>query len=99
MAGAPHEGPSEEDETGKAGPIGQMLSALGIGRRAKVEPQTDQQRAGAGLVNQAAAFQSVTVGDVMIPRADIVALEISTPLSAVAAQFIESEHSRLPVYR
>ena len=99
MAGAPHEGPSEEDETGKAGPIGQMLSALGIGRKAKVEPQTDQERAGAGLVNQAAAFQSVTVGDVMIPRADIVALEISTPLSAVAAQFIDSEHSRLPVYR
>ena len=35
----------------------------------------------------------------MIPRADIVALEISTPLAAVAAQFIESEHSRLPIYR
>ena len=35
----------------------------------------------------------------MIPRADIVALEIATPLGAVAAQFIESEHSRLPVYR
>ena len=39
------------------------------------------------------------VGDVMIPRADIVALEISTPLRDVAAQFIDSEHSRLPVYR
>jgi CBS domain containing-hemolysin-like protein len=99
MAGAPHEGPSEDDETGKAGPIGQMLSALGLGRKAKTEPATDQDRAGAELMGQAAAFQSVTVGDVMIPRADVVALEISTPLSAVAAQFIDSEHSRLPVYR
>jgi CBS domain containing-hemolysin-like protein len=39
------------------------------------------------------------VAVVMIPRADIVGLELSTPLAAVAAQFIDSEHSRLPVYR
>jgi CBS domain containing-hemolysin-like protein len=97
MAVANHEGPSEPDEPEKAGPIQQMLGALGLGRKPK--PDLDPDRAGAELVDQAEAFQTLTVADVMIPRADIVALEIGTTLSAVAAQFIESEHSRLPVYR
>ncbi|HWF76435.1 MAG TPA: hemolysin family protein [Caulobacteraceae bacterium] len=92
-----HEGaPQGEDD--KQGPIEQVLHALGLGRKAKAHA-ADDNRPGAGLVDQAAAFQSVTVGDVMIPRADIVALEIKTPLSAVEARFIESEHSRLPIYR
>ena len=92
-----HEGaPQGEDD--RQSPIEQVLHALGLGRKAK-PPAPDEGRPGAGLVDQAAAFQSVTVGDVMIPRADIVGLEIKTPLSAVAAQFIESEHSRLPIYR
>jgi CBS domain containing-hemolysin-like protein len=99
MAATSHEGPPADDETEKLGPIEQLLGALGLGRKPKPEPPSDEDRAGADLVGQAAAFQTVTVGDVMIPRADIVALEISTPLAAVAAQFIESEHSRLPVYR
>jgi CBS domain containing-hemolysin-like protein len=95
MADANHD-PSHDDDEAKAGPIGQMLSALGLGRKAR-EPA--EERSGAGLIDQAEAFQTLTVADVMIPRADIVGLEISTPLSAVAAQFIESEHSRLPIYR
>jgi hemolysin (HlyC) family protein len=91
--GAPH---GDDD---KAGPLEQVLHALGLGRKAKAGHAPGADRPGSGLVDQAAAFQSVTVGDVMIPRADIVALEIKTPLSAVAAQIIESEHSRLPIYR
>jgi CBS domain containing-hemolysin-like protein len=97
MADANHDHPP--DDEGKAGRIGQMLSALGLGRKPKAGERAHDERAGADLVDQAEAFQSLTVADVMIPRADIVALEIATPLSAVAAQFIESEHSRLPVYR
>jgi CBS domain containing-hemolysin-like protein len=97
MADATHT--PDDDEAGKAGPIGQMLSALGLGRRPKADERDGDERSGADMVDQAEAFQSLTVADVMIPRADIVALEIATPLSAVAAQFIDSEHSRLPVYR
>src|SRR5580658_2481942 len=97
MAHTPHEGSSEDD---KAGPIEQVLHALGFGRKKdEAVEETAQDRAGAALVDQAEAFQTVIVRDVMIPRADIVGLEISTPLAAVAAQFIDSEHSRLPVYR
>ncbi|HXQ14703.1 MAG TPA: hemolysin family protein [Caulobacteraceae bacterium] len=99
MAVTTPEGPEADDESEKVGPLEQMLSALGLGRKPKPEPETPEDRAGSDLVDQAEAFQTVTVADVMIPRADIVGLEISTPLAAVAAQFIESEHSRLPVYR
>jgi len=97
MAVTTPEGPDEEPD--RAGPIEQMLSALGLGRKPKPEVETPEDRAGQDLVDQAEAFQTVTVADVMIPRADIVALELSTPLAAVAAEFIESEHSRLPIYR
>jgi CBS domain containing-hemolysin-like protein len=95
-----HEGAPHGDDDDKTGPLEQVLHALGLGRKAKAPGHAaNLDRPGSGLVDQAAAFQSVTVGDVMIPRADIVALEIKTPLSAVAAQIIESEHSRLPIYR
>jgi CBS domain containing-hemolysin-like protein len=51
------------------------------------------------MVDQAEAFQSMRVFDVMTPRADIMALELATPLDDVVRQFAESEHSRMPVYR
>ncbi len=51
------------------------------------------------LVDQAEAFQSLRVADVMTPRADITAVEISSSFEAVVTAFAESEHSRLPVYR
>jgi CBS domain containing-hemolysin-like protein len=89
-AGAP------ADHADKGGPIEQVLHALGLGRKpARAEAEGER----SDLVDQAEAFQTVVVGDVMIPRADIVALEINMPLKEVAAQFIDSEHSRLPVYR
>ena len=99
MAVTTPEGPDSDEESEKVGPLEQMLSALGLGRKPKAEAETPEDRAGSDLVDQAEAFQTVTVADVMIPRADIIGLEISTPLAAVAAQFIDSEHSRLPVYR
>jgi hemolysin (HlyC) family protein len=39
------------------------------------------------------------VDDVMVPRADIVAVEESMPITEVVAVFAEAQHSRLPVYR
>lgn len=51
------------------------------------------------LIEHAQAFQTLRVDDVMTPRADVVAVDISTPFEGVMAQFIETEHSRLPVYR
>jgi CBS domain containing-hemolysin-like protein len=39
------------------------------------------------------------VSDVMVPRADIIAVEQGTSLSELVALFGEAQHSRLPVYR
>ena len=37
--------------------------------------------------------------EIMVPRVDVEAVEITTPLSGVVDRMIESGHSRLPVYR
>ena len=51
------------------------------------------------IVDQAEAFQSVRVSDVMTPRADIIAVELATPFEELALKFAEAEHSRMPIYR
>ena len=54
---------------------------------------------GGRLVDQAQAFQTLRVEDVMTPRADIVAVELTCPFSGLVERFIEAEHSRMPIYR
>ena len=44
-------------------------------------------------------FGELTVADIMVPRADIIGVEASTPLDALARIFRDAQHSRLPVYR
>ncbi len=51
------------------------------------------------LVNHARAFQSLSVADVMTPRVDIISVELSSTLADVVRICVESEHSRLPIYR
>lgn len=51
------------------------------------------------MVRQAVAFQSLRVDDVMTPRADIIAVELTTPFGEVVDRFIDAEHSRMPIYR
>jgi CBS domain containing-hemolysin-like protein len=54
---------------------------------------------GVDIVDQAEVFKTLRVSDVMTPRADINALEISTEFAEVVRCFAEHEHSRLPIYR
>ncbi len=51
------------------------------------------------IVDQAEAFQTLRVSEVMTPRADIVALELATPFEDLVRRFAEAEHSRMPIYR
>ncbi|MBI1212482.1 MAG: CBS domain-containing protein [Alphaproteobacteria bacterium] len=44
-------------------------------------------------------FGELKVSDVMVPRADIVAVEVDTPLPELVKIFRDAQHSRLPVYR
>jgi CBS domain containing-hemolysin-like protein len=50
------------------------------------------------LMDQARAFQTIKVFDVMVPRIDIVAIDVDLSLKEVLALCVSSEHSRLPVY-
>jgi magnesium and cobalt transporter len=40
-----------------------------------------------------------TAADVMVPRVDIVALDVETPFAIAAKQIVEWGHTRVPVYR
>jgi CBS domain containing-hemolysin-like protein len=69
------------------------------------QPRNDEPAVLAGpegsvdIVDQAEAFGTVRVDDIKTPRADIVAVEISTTFEDVVRQFVEAEHSRMPIYR
>ncbi|MCR9129174.1 MAG: hemolysin family protein [Alphaproteobacteria bacterium] len=55
--------------------------------------------AGGDLILNVQEFQLKRVEDVMVPRADITAVDITTPLKELTAIFGEAAHSRLPVFR
>lgn len=63
------------------------------------ERQTEPASSEPDIVDQAEAFKTLRVDDVMTPRADIVAVEIACPFGDVLARFIEAEHTRMPIFR
>ena len=67
--------------------------------REEALPDTSEAAPGRDIVDQAHAFKSLRVADLMTPRADVVAVEIATPFSELLARFVEAEHSRMPIYR
>src|SRR5665213_966391 len=69
------------------------------GRASEEDPKGPAPDGAVDIVDQAEAFKTLRVSDVMTPRADIVALEVSTPFDEVAREFAEAEHSRMPIYR
>jgi CBS domain containing-hemolysin-like protein len=76
-----------------------MRRQLTGGGEAARPPEPPPATGAVDIVDQAEAFQTLRVADVMTPRADIVAVELSAPFEAVVAQFTEAEHSRMPIYR
>jgi CBS domain containing-hemolysin-like protein len=59
-------------------------------------PQPDEEAQ--KLIDNATAFDLVRVEDLMVPRADIVAVSADASLSDLVQAFMQSSHSRLPVY-
>lgn len=51
------------------------------------------------LLENTLKLRNLTVEDVMVPRADIVAVDVETPIPEVVERIRETHHSRLPVYR
>ncbi|NBP71763.1 MAG: hypothetical protein EBU57_00870, partial [Alphaproteobacteria bacterium] len=103
---------SRPREEGESGLFGRLRGMLG-GRndtdtlRDTIEELIELEEDGAGADNaeELALFRNVlsvrdvAVEDVMVPRADIRAVETATTIADVAKVMSESGHSRLPVYR
>jgi magnesium and cobalt transporter len=51
------------------------------------------------LIRNVLGLRDISARDVMVPRADIVAVDAETPISDLVSQMVEAAHSRLPVYR
>ena len=51
------------------------------------------------MLNNVIGFGESRVEDCMVPRADIVGLELDTDVKAILKIFSESNHSRIPVYK
>jgi len=51
------------------------------------------------MMRNVIGFADKRVNDVMVPRANIVAVEDTSTMRELLAQFIEANHSRLPVFR
>ena len=68
-------------------------------RYAETHPTSPALDGAVDIVDQAEAFKSLRVDDVMTPRADIVAVEIASPFEDLLARFLEAEHTRIPIYR
>ncbi len=51
------------------------------------------------ILSKLVEFGRLRVDDVMVPRADIIAIDIGTPFDEAMAVFKDASHSRLPVYR
>ncbi|MDA9975466.1 hemolysin family protein [Alphaproteobacteria bacterium] len=51
------------------------------------------------LIRNVLGLRDISARDVMVPRADIVAVDAETTIQDLVSQMIEAAHSRLPVYR
>lgn len=51
------------------------------------------------MLSNILSFGGLRVDDVMVPRADIIAVDVSTSLNDILEVFRDAAHSRLPIYR
>ena len=77
-------GPNQNDALSRALKNGEGLEGLSAERR--------------DMIERVLLFDSIAVEDVMIPRADIVAIEDDISLTDLLKTFSQAGHSRLPVY-
>ena len=53
----------------------------------------------AQMLRSVLEFKNTVAREIMVPRTQVVALELATPISEVLSSIMESGHSRYPVYR
>ncbi|MEE2690130.1 MAG: hemolysin family protein [Pseudomonadota bacterium] len=67
--------------------------------RGEGEAEASRPRGRREMIERVMAFGEKRVYDVMAPRADIVAVDVDTPLDELIRSFAEAGHSRMPIYR
>jgi putative hemolysin len=72
----------------------EILSAVEEGEKEGVVDEEERQ-----MIERVIAFHNTQVGQIMTPRPEIYALEISSTLDTVKAKIAESGHSRIPLYQ
>lgn len=80
----------------------QMKSESFFGRLFKTgrdEPNGEKELEREVLMNAAENFHILKVEDVMVPRADIIAVDIDISLKDLAKSFQDAGHSRLPIFK
>lgn len=65
---------------------------------AEDEPLSAKEQA-RSMMRNLVEFADLRVDDVMVPRADIIAIDEQASVHDLLAKFIEANHSRLPIYR
>jgi magnesium and cobalt transporter len=81
---------------GQNGSVREALEEIIEERAEPAAPIGDDERL---LLSNILNLRGLTVEDVMVPRADIAAVEADTPLRDIVRLIGEQGHSRLPVYR
>jgi magnesium and cobalt transporter len=81
-------GPRAQQETMDA-----LIAAAQLDANAPITPQERL------LIGNILQVHELNAGDVMVPRVDIVALDVDQPFSDVVRCMVEQGHSRVPVYR
>ena len=101
----PEEAREAEEETSW---FERLLATFGLGEepdlreliedalaRSKSDALSTQER---GMLRRILRFGKLTVEDVMVPRADIIAVDDTVTIDELMRVFRQAEHSRLPVY-
>lgn len=86
-------GESDEKERRAAEIVDKIRSATLEGSREGVFDQQD-----AEMIESIIEFHDVEVREIMTPRPDMVAIEVSAPLAEAVKIAVERGHSRIPVY-
>lgn len=106
-----NDNPDPEDEARSNGFFARLRSLFGKSDEANpVEPAADAviapgeddnafSSARRAMIERVVAFDEKQLFDVMAPRADISAVDITTPLNELVKTFADAGHSRLPIYR
>ena len=102
----PAEKPKPQDE--ETSWFDRLLATFGLGEepdlreliedalaRSKSDTLSAQERS---MLRRILRFGKLTVEDVMVPRADIIAVEDNVPIDELMRLFRKAEHSRLPVF-